>query len=203
LPLQLRCDQLDSGWFIDDDEAIRSQIVRERCRPVNEVRREEVKGRRSLSRLQHLNRPGPLGADLGTQPVQTQLAQLGAGFPDAFQGELSGRQEAYLAQPLVGSLRVRIEGADGIDLVAKKINADRQVSPRREEVKDAASAGNLAGFEHEGRRFVSVVGDPAQEILLGKPVPDSQKPNRSLKQIWRHDDLHQAVRRGYHDRTWF
>jgi hypothetical protein len=129
--------------------------------------------------------------------------QPGSSFPHAFQGELSGRQEAYLSQPVVRSLRMRVEGADGIDLIAEKIDADWQVGPWREEIKDAAAAGNLAGFEHKRRRFVPVAGDPTQEILLGKSIADSQKPNRSLKHIWGHDDLHQPVRRGYQHRAWF
>ena len=101
LPLQLGRDQLNSGWFIDDDQAIRSEIVCERGRPIDEVCREEVQGGRRLSRLQHLNGPGPLGADLGTQPIQTQPAQLVGGFPQAFHGKFSRGQEANLTQPVV------------------------------------------------------------------------------------------------------
>ena len=101
MPLQLGRDELNSGWFIDDDQAIRSEIVYERRRPIDEVCREEIQGGRRLSRLQQLNGPAPLGTDLGTQPIQTQLAQLVGDFPQAFHRELSGGQEANFTQPVV------------------------------------------------------------------------------------------------------
>jgi hypothetical protein len=75
----------------------------------------------------------------------------------------------------VRSLRVRIERADGVDLIAKEIDSNRQFGSGREEVQDAAAAGNLARLQHKRSRFVPMAGDPPQKVLLGKAVADSQK----------------------------
>ncbi len=98
---------------------------------------------------------------------------------------------------------MRIERADGVDLVAEKVDANREVGPGWKEVENAASARNLAGLLNERRGFVSVVGDPSQELVLGQPVAHSEHPDRGSKHIRRHDDLHQPVRRGNQDRARF
>ncbi len=56
---------------------------------------------------------------------------------------------------LDGALGSRIEGAQGIDLIPKELQAQRRWFCRRPQVQDAAAAGELPGGDHDGGRLIA------------------------------------------------
>ena len=72
-----------------------------------------------------------------------------------------GRHDGDLAEPLLGKLRLYVEGAYGVYLVVEEVEAVGKFVGVGEDVEDGASAGELA-------RFIHVVDVPESQFL--KPV---------------------------------
>ena len=86
---------------------------------------------------------------------------------DGLGGELEfrHRHEIERAQVVLRALRLRIEGADGLDLVAEKVEPHRLAHARREQIEDAAADRIIAGLAHGRGAGIAIQFEPARDPL--------------------------------------
>ncbi|XQU67721.1 hypothetical protein OJJOAM_000452 [Cupriavidus sp. H18C1] len=83
--------------------------------------------------------------------------------------EFAAGQQAHLLDRIEAALRVRIEGADGLDLVAEQVDPVRQRRAHREQVDQAAAHAVFAGPHH--RADVLVAGQRELRLQRGLVEP--------------------------------
>jgi hypothetical protein len=88
--------------------------------------------------------------------------------------KLRGREQRDAVQRPDGALVRRVEGAQGVDLVAEELDPDRERGRRREDVDDAASTGELAAAGDLGDGRVAEVEQVAQQLVQAEPALDLQ-----------------------------
>ncbi len=69
--------------------------------------------------------------------------------------ELAARQQAHLGHRVQAALAVRIEGADGVDLVVEQVHPQRHAGAHREQIDQAAAHRVFAGADDLGDMAVS------------------------------------------------
>src|SRR5690606_12262892 len=77
-------------------------------------------------------------------------------------GKFGGRVQGKAGQFLVGALADGVEGTDGVDLDSEKVDAQRLLIARREQVDNAAAYGVLARLAY---RIDAQIAVPLQEGL--------------------------------------
>ncbi|MNK79247.1 hypothetical protein D3C87_989100 [compost metagenome] len=100
----------------------------------------------------------------------------GSGVLPALGGEdqLAGGPEPQLGQRFLGALGARVEEADGVDLVAEEFEAGGAVALGREDVEDAAAAGEFALVGDGGTGPVAELDELLGEFGRGERVSDLQ-----------------------------
>jgi hypothetical protein len=96
--------------------------------------------------------------------------------------ELAAGQEPDLGHRVEASLRVRIEGADRVDLVAEQVDAVRHRRAHREQVDQAAAHGVLAG--RDDLAHVGVAGE--RELRLQRRLVEAL-PGREVERVAGHE----------------
>src|SRR5206468_11843578 len=86
---------------------------------------------------------------------RADLALLAVPFLDEVDSALRGGIDRRFVDRVQRALRKRREGADGLDLVAEELDAERFASRRREEVDQAAADCELAALVDTFYAFVS------------------------------------------------
>ena len=94
----------------------------------------------------------PLLADLGPAAADVEAGDRGAGPGDRLgtQVQLAGGQQPHPLEPGDRGLRVDVEGADLVDLVAEPLRPPGAAAIQPEDVDDPAADGHLAGRGHRG-----------------------------------------------------
>ena len=114
-------------------------------------------------------------------------------------GHFGGRGDDQLRSRAQRALRVGIEGAHGLDLIAKEVNAHRQPGSGRKYVHDAAAVGKLARPFHERRRFVSQADEASGQGVEVGDGAGREGEVVALEFVHRHEAAHQGPCRGDHD----
>jgi hypothetical protein len=78
------------------------------------------------------------------EAVAEALAEVGDAV--VVQGHLPGRQQADFRHLVEGALGIRVEGADGFDLVVEQVDAEGERGPHGIQVDDAAAHREFAGL---------------------------------------------------------
>jgi hypothetical protein len=146
LLLELRGEAADGLGLVQDEDAVGRQIVGER--------RAAQKAAVELQR-----REGVLALAQQPQVARERVQEL---WPQGVQVErdaerprqhLVGRPDGCRVELLGRALRGGVEAADGVDLVAPQLDAQR-LAAGREHVEDAAAAAEQARRVDQGRRLV-------------------------------------------------
>ena len=132
--------------------------------------------------------------------VEQRLEALAeAGDGGARQRVLVGRQQLDALDPIGAALGVRVEGAQGVDLVVEQVDAQRGLHPHGEEIDDGAAQGVLAGLED--RLYCPVAGtrERVAEGLAVQALAHLQGHHPPGDVVHRGQALHQGVDRHQHD----
>ena len=83
------------------------------------------------------------------------LAKLGNTL--LIEGELTGREQAYMLHLGNGALTVHIKQADTVDLIIKKVDTVGMRAAHRVEIQQCTTDGELAMFHHLAHTVVATV----------------------------------------------
>ena len=95
---------------------------------------------------------------------------------------LAGRADDRLVESLDGALRLRVEAADRLDLVAEQLDAQRQRLGGREDVEDAAAPRRLAGSLDERAERVTGLDEP-QRQRVERDAPAGLEASRACAEV--------------------
>ena len=124
--------------------ARRRQVIKQRGRVFKKQRQKILHPRRGNA-VRHIFVNG--------RPARVALKSLAEAAAKAcaarlVERKLPRRQQADLIHRIHRALRVRVEGADGVDVVVKQINAVRQRRTHRKQIDDAAAHAVLTRAHH-------------------------------------------------------
>ena len=122
--------------------------------------------------------------------------------PDRIGGELEfrHRHEIERAQVVLRALGLRIEGADGLNLVAEEIEPHRLGHAGREQVEDAPAHGIVAGLAHGGGADIAIQFEPARDPLHRQHVAGRRRQRLPHEEHARRHPLQDRIDRGENDR---
>ena len=132
-----------------------------------------------------------VAAGLGAEKSQIILAKA----PHVFGGErhLRHGHEIEPAQLHEGALGLGIEGADGFQRIAEKVEADGLRQARRIEIENPAALGIFAGLAHGGGAQEAVGLEPAHEIVHVHGIAGGGGEAFARHPFARGHALHQAI----------
>src|ERR1700722_7421796 len=98
-------------------------------------------------------------AELGRVALAEALDRVGC------QTRFAHRHEIERAQLRGRALRLRIEGADRFERIAKEIEPDRRRGAWRIEVENAPARGGIAGVAHRAGARIAVRLEPVRKVF--------------------------------------
>ena len=101
------------------------------------------------------------------------------------QQELGRRQQDGLLDGPHGSLVGGIECAEGVDLVTEELDPDGERGRRREDVDDAAAAGELATTRHLSGGRIAEIQELAEQLVLAEATVDDELTRRPREIVGR------------------
>jgi hypothetical protein len=115
-------------------------------------------------------------------------------------GGFEVRDDARLGQPAHRALRLRVEFADGVDLVPEELDADGVVARERVHVEDPATERDLAGQFDELDGFEPLLDEPRHEGFRRLLVADAHGEGFLLHRLGRGDELGDGVHTRHDER---
>ena len=117
--------------------------------------------------------------------------------------DFASGSDQQLGQAAGGSLAGGVKGADGIDLIAEKLQACRVAGRGRPDIQDTAAVRELSRLQHSVRRLITQVDPGAFEHIWRDLLIHLQKPRRLEKLAPRQRAGHQGAHRTGNDRRMF
>ena len=155
---------------------------------------------RSSSRCRGAHEPLEVLAEPLRQPPRHRAEPLAQPVGPALGHEELRRREQHHALDLAGRALVgRVEGAQRVDLVAERLDPDRQLRRRREDVDDAAAARELAAARDLEDRRVAELEQRGQQAALADPSADPELQRRLGQVVGRDRVLDQRLDAGDED----
>jgi hypothetical protein len=137
---------------MQDDGRRGGHVVEDRGRRVEEQRQVVLDAAAGDAVLHVLVQPHP-----GRVALQAFAPALAEGLAGGLvEREFAAREQAHLGHGVEAALRVRVEGADGVDLVVEQVDAVRHGRAHRKQIDQAAAHGVLA--RRDDRAHVGVAG---------------------------------------------
>ena len=152
--------------LVDDQQRALAEVVEQR-RLAGE--RAVAGGRGQLAAAQRRQLPGDL-LDAAARPLRDAI-EAAREFEQrvVVREPLAGRADHRLVEALDRALRLRVEAADRLHLVAEQLDAQRQRGGRREDVEDAAAPRRLARPLDERSERVAGLDEPERQRVEGDP----------------------------------
>ena len=111
-----------------------------------------------------------------------------------------GGNEIKGGHPPLGALRERIEGAQGVDLIAEQLDPQGQRLIGRKDVENAPPAAEGTRLLDGAAMAIAGVQPRLQQVVEDNPLADTQRPQLSPQGGWRDRLLHQGAGRSHHQR---
>ena len=155
------------GWFFDEEHAARKQIQKVMLGAGNGGEElppgKDTYAARGCRFDLHLFFFG--ACVFGDLNALLAEARVDSGEQVLSDGSFCQRQQLGFIETGLGTLRFGVELTDGVDLVAKKLDAHRPVGFGRVDIEDAAAACELAGHFHQVHLCIADAGEMASKDL--------------------------------------
>src|SRR5882672_3238642 len=184
-----------------NDHRSRRQVVEERAGRLEEERQEvlDAAGRETVAHI-------PVDGTAAWIAFKARAIAPPEGLDRVrIERNLARWQQAHLAQPVAGSLRLGVKDANGLDLVVEEVDAQRRVRAHGEDVDDRAADGALAGRHHLRDLRVARLDQAQAKVLARQAVApgqqqrvrlDVRRRRQALQQGFERDDDDAALERG-------
>ena len=116
--------------------------------------------------------------------------------PFGVEGHFAGRQHAHRLDALCGALRVRIEGAQGLDAVVEQVDAQRGAGAHGEDVHQGAAHGILAALPDGAHVLVAGTVQARALFVDGEALAGAQGERVCIHEGSGREPLHERANRG-------